>query len=102
MAGVNEFVSHAGLVDQSSRDVFCGATIVSQFWSVSAAHCFDAYPNIRTSALLVGDHDLTTGSETAWSSLYLLEAYIKHKSYDSETNANDIALVKTRSYIKFK
>jgi hypothetical protein len=26
-AGINEFVSHAGLVDQPSRDVFCGATI---------------------------------------------------------------------------
>lgn len=26
-AGVNEFVSHAGLVDQFTKEVFCGAII---------------------------------------------------------------------------
>lgn len=118
-AGVNEFVSHAGLVDQPTKDVFCGATIgkimiqkvlnaliktflVSQFWAVTAAHCFDAYPNVRTSGLLAGDHDLTTGSDTIWAALYLLEKYVKHQNYNPETKTNDIALVKTRDYIKFK
>ena len=28
---VNEFVSHAGLVDQRTKDVFCGATIGKAF-----------------------------------------------------------------------
>lgn len=26
-AGINEFVSHAGLVDKNTKDVFCGAII---------------------------------------------------------------------------
>lgn len=26
-AGVNEFISHAGLVDRRTKDVFCGAVI---------------------------------------------------------------------------
>jgi trypsin len=69
---------------------------------VTAAHCFDAYSNVRTTGLLTGDHDLTTGSDTIWAALYLLEKYIKHENYNPETNANDIALMKTREYIKFK
>lgn len=118
-AGVNEFVSHAGLVDKATKDVFCGAIIrklikssesyhcrnilkVTQNWAITAAHCFDAYRKVGTSALLVGDHDLTTGSDTIWAALYLLQSYIKHGSYNAETNANDIALIKTLNYIKFK
>lgn len=128
--GINEFVSHAGLVDTKSKDVFCGAIIckwklrletkdyrccefqqssdnklfllVNQNWALSAAHCFDAFPSIASTLLLVGDHDLRTGSETIWSAGYLLQSYVKHRSYRSETNANDIALIKTHDYIKFK
>lgn len=120
-AGVNEFVSHAGLVDQRSKDVFCGAVIrelrflrqmklwlkmsiisVNQYWALSAAHCFVAFPLAASTLLLVGDHDLRSGSETIWSAGYLLQSYIKHRDYSSETNANDIALIKIRGYIKFK
>jgi secreted trypsin-like serine protease len=74
---------------------------VSQRFSVSAAHCFDAFPNVDGSALLVGDHDTTTGADTKWSSAYALESYIKHPGYVAETSLNDMALVKTKFYVRF-
>lgn len=84
-AGVNEFVSHAGLVNKLTRDVFCGAILITQKNAISASHCFDAYPNVATTALLVGDHDLSTGAETIWSVAYLLQSYKKHIGYNADT-----------------
>lgn len=76
--------------------------LVSQFFAITASHCFDAYPNTATIALLVGDHDTSIGSETIWAAVYLLQYYKKHNEYNSETNSNDIALMKTRDYIRFR
>lgn len=76
--------------------------LVRQHWAVSAAHCFDAYPTATTTALLVGDHDTSIGTDTKWAAAYVLASYIKHPNYDANTNVNDIALVKTREFIRFK
>lgn len=75
---------------------------VTQNYVLTAQHCIDAYPSTATTAVLVGDHDLTTGADTPWAAAYALQAYIRHRGYNSETNANDIALAKVRDYIKFK
>ncbi|CRK95821.1 CLUMA_CG009273, isoform A [Clunio marinus] len=100
-ASANEFVSHAGLVYSKTGEVFCGAIIVTQNWALTAAHCFAAYPTASTIGLLVGDHDLKSGSDTIWAALYQLQSYKKHEKYNIETNANDIALARTKTYIKF-
>lgn len=74
---------------------------VSQHWSISAAHCFDAFPTAANSALLVGDHDVSVGTETKWASAYALDSYLKHPGYVAETSLNDIALVKSKTYVRF-
>jgi secreted trypsin-like serine protease len=75
---------------------------VSQFWSVTAAHCIDANPYTSRVGLLVGDWDTTTGSDTKWAKVYSIASFIKHPSYNVNGNVNDVALVKTNNYIKFK
>lgn len=118
-SGVNEFVSHVGLVDTGIAKVFCGGVIgknyrhltsqshqryfsVSQRFAVTAAHCVDAAPIISKNALLAGDHDISTGTDTKWSMVYAVHSFIKHPTYNSNTNKDDIALVKTVKDIRFK
>ncbi|CAO1317778.1 unnamed protein product [Diamesa hyperborea] len=101
--GVNEFVSMVGFVDLPTKEVFCGGAIISERWILSAAHCFVAYSNVANIVALVGDDDLAIGSETRYAELYKVESFIKHESYNpnSETNDNDIAVVKTAKNIRY-
>lgn len=75
---------------------------VTQNWALTAAHCFVAFPNAATTAIITGDHDLSTGSDTIWAAAYRIQRYIKHATFNPETNVNDIALARTVEYIKFK
>lgn len=54
--GVNEFTMMAGLVYQQNPTVFCGGTILSNYFVLSGAHCVvgKAATSLK---VLVGDHD---------------------------------------------
>ncbi|KAG4069063.1 hypothetical protein HA402_008374 [Bradysia odoriphaga] len=90
----NEFPSTAALVSTTYVALFCGATIISSRYVVTAAHCLRKTYSYET-AVLVGDHDLTTGSDTQEARLYKVLEFIEHADYNNETKVNDIGLVKT-------
>lgn len=50
----------AGIIDGIERELFCGATIISHRYAVTAAHCMHK-KNAYEIGLLVGDHDITLG-----------------------------------------
>lgn len=55
---VNEFPAMAALVQLSSREVCCGATIISDSYLLSAAHCVNVPGKYAADLIvLVGDHD---------------------------------------------
>lgn len=107
----------AGLVDKNKRELYCGATIISQSYALTAAHCLiDKQPN--SIGLLVGEHDtsrgripnflsfesrtfFSLGSDTNSTVLILIDRIIVHKNYDSVTQKNDIGLVHVNSPITF-
>lgn len=56
--GVNEYPAMAGIINILIREVHCGASIISNRYALTAAHC--SRP-VNELALLVGDHDISTG-----------------------------------------
>ncbi|CAG9765917.1 unnamed protein product [Ceutorhynchus assimilis] len=88
---VNEYPAMVGMVD-SNRRVYCGGTIISNRYVLTAAHCVQNR-DPKSLLILVGDHDLTTGIDTPFSAIYRVTAYEMWDGYDPLTYQGDIALV---------
>lgn len=73
---------------------------VSNRHALTVAHCLMSQTT-NTLALLVGDHDLSTGVDTPYAAVYTLNRLLSHAAFNVATSANDIALVFTASPISF-
>ncbi|XP_037033544.1 venom serine protease-like [Bradysia coprophila] len=93
-AGVNEFTPMAALVDTYTYKIYCGATIVSSKYVVTAAHCLKVTTPSNTT-VLVGDHNIKTGNETNYAAVYIVKRFVPKTDYSPTTNLNDIGLVET-------
>ncbi|XP_076175096.1 venom serine protease 34 [Ptiloglossa arizonensis] len=98
--GVNEYPMMAGIVDAHIRSVYCGCTIISDTYLLTAAHCM-VNRDINYLGILVGDHDLTTGTETNATKLIPVKRYIIHPKYDSKIFLNDIAVIEVKQKMIF-
>ncbi|XP_053692577.1 venom serine protease 34-like [Sabethes cyaneus] len=99
-AMINEFPMMAALVDIRTRAVFCGAVIVAERYALTTAYCLQGR-TIRETALLVGDHDLSTGAETMYAQLYVVAEFLKHPGFTMHPIENDIALLRTVQPIQY-
>lgn len=72
-----------------NKDFFCGGTVISEYWIMTAAHCFDGR-NISQISIAAGSQDLYT-----FRYRYYVQLVIKHPNYNHRLLENDIALVKT-------
>ncbi|KAJ8350849.1 hypothetical protein SKAU_G00259790 [Synaphobranchus kaupii] len=75
---------------------FCGGTILSEYFILSAAHCMN---QTRSFYVIVGefDRDAKEGTE----SVHNVDEVFTHRYYVPETYHNDIALIKLRTPIRF-
>lgn len=78
----------------------CGGTIIGSRFILSAAHCMDVL-TVGNIGAIVGDHNLDSGTDTIYATVYTISAVTKHPSYVSTAKGYDIALFKTSQEIIF-
>ncbi|KAF6202906.1 hypothetical protein GE061_003313 [Apolygus lucorum] len=97
---IHEFPSMAVFVHASTRSTWCGATIISSRAVLTAAHCTSGQ-NPSDYGILVGEHDVSKGSETSDTALVRVSQFIIHPDYNAATQVNDISLAITDKIIPF-
>ncbi|XP_060536206.1 ovochymase-1-like [Cylas formicarius] len=98
--GINEYPSMAGLINLDTRFLYCGASIISDFFVLTAGHCVENR-DPSTLALLVGDHNISAGNDTPYSAIYLINAYEIFPDYNPTSLTDDIAILQTQTQITF-
>ncbi|BET03051.1 serine-type endopeptidase activity [Nesidiocoris tenuis] len=97
---VHEFPSMAAFINVIYKSMWCGATIISPTVALTAAHC-TVGQNAAHYGLLVGEHDISQGSDSKDTQLLKVSRFIAHQAYDARTNLNDIALAITATPIVY-
>ncbi|KAJ3649447.1 hypothetical protein Zmor_021189 [Zophobas morio] len=64
---------------------FCGGSIISEEWILTAGHCVDG---ARSAEVITGSTDIQSGESSTASQ------FILHEDYDEDLTANDIGLIK--------
>ncbi|XP_030369917.1 venom serine protease [Scaptodrosophila lebanonensis] len=97
-AAKHEYPSMVALRDLTSNQrVLCGGNIVSDRYIITAAHCTARQPVASRLMALVGEHDLSSNSESIYAAQYPIRSIINHPAYTvtSSGDLNDIALLQT-------
>jgi len=88
-----------GIVSKGSSSVWCGASLISNKWILTAAHCTAGEKASKIQALL-GEHNYDDDSETNMVRANI-QSIVDHSDYDSQTTDYDFSLLKMKDAIDF-
>ena len=96
---LNEYPWQAGIVSKWSSFVWCGGSLISSQWVLTAAHCTQ---DKQASGLqvLLGEHNYYTEAEAASIRINIM-SIIDHPQYDEKTTDYDFSLLKLDKALKF-
>merc|ERR1711962_1579043 len=96
---VSEYPWQVGMVSTGYNRVWCGGSVISDQWILTAAHCVtgDSPSDIE---VLLGEHDYKDNSETNAIRAKITEI-ISHPNYNGNTYDMDFALLKLKKKIDF-
>uniref|UniRef100_A0A182PP27 Peptidase S1 domain-containing protein n=1 Tax=Anopheles epiroticus TaxID=199890 RepID=A0A182PP27_9DIPT len=97
---VNEFPMMSALAIRNNGQVFCGSTIVTDRYVLTAAHCLPGR-SLSNTIVVVGEQDRRVSTESVYTMSMLVSEFRPHPSYDATAKTNDIALVRTTNTIVF-
>merc|ERR1711973_134140 len=88
----------------SANGYMCGGTIINKRYVITAMHClFDQFGvkhPVEKTAVIAGEHNVCDGPNEG-GQVIKVEKYIERDDYNTRTLANDIAILKLKSDIKF-
>ncbi|XP_068231880.1 transmembrane protease serine 9-like [Palaemon carinicauda] len=97
---VHEYPWQVGLTIRYLKRPFCGGSIISDEWVLTAAHCVRG-STASNLIVIIGEHNWGTTSETSQMSRKNVILIIIHPNYDTRNQNNDIALLQLATPIAF-
>ncbi|KAG8578893.1 hypothetical protein GDO81_010657 [Engystomops pustulosus] len=84
--------SHPYMAAIYIRDSFCGGTLISSCWVLTASHCLDRRLRVKDITVVLGQSLFNTSDQRTVR--FPVQKYIIHEGYSEDTFRNDIALLK--------
>ncbi|XP_066942638.1 trypsin-like [Macrobrachium rosenbergii] len=97
---VHEYPWQVGLTNKNLKRPYCGGSIISDEWILTAAHCVRGVI-VSNIIVVLGEHNWGTAADTSYTSRRTVVTSIIHPSYDTKTQNNDVALLQLSTPITF-
>lgn len=98
---INEFTMMASLYNMKTENSICGATIISDKFVLTAAHCVLSGFKRSRHVIRVGEHNLEDKTESLYTNSYQISNIEPHPDFSESSQQNDIALVEVNGVILF-